>query len=272
MPAPQSAATSLPQDAAASRVVAITGAASGIGEACGQHFSARGDVVFLLDRDVEGGTRLASRLGGRSAFLPVDVADRVSVHAAFERIAARAARLNVLVNSAGVESTALLCRLGDEEWERVLDVNLKGTMLCTQAAVPLLRAAGGGSVVNIASIAGKRISYSGGVAYTASKSGVLGFTRHAAFELAVDRIRVNAVCPGPTLTPMIRRNLDQKQIDAAVAGIPLGRWVAPDEIAEAVAFLAGPGAAMCTGTAIDVDGGVLVSNGSRYQDYFAART
>ena len=267
----QSAATSSQQNAAEPRAVVVTGAASGIGEACSRLFAARGDTVFLLDRDVEAGGQLASRLGPGCAFLEVDVANPASVAAAFYRVSAEAGRLQVLINSAGVESTALLSRLPEEEWDRVLDVNLKGTMLCTQAAVALLRAAGGGSVVNVASIAGKRISYSGGVAYTASKGGVLGFTRHAAFELAADRIRVNAVCPGPTLTPMIRRNLEQARIDAVVASIPLGRWVMPEEVAEVAAFLAGPAAAMCTGTSIDVDGGVLVSNGSRYQDYFAAR-
>ena len=272
MPPTQSVAMSPPHAASSPRVVAVTGAASGIGEACSRLFAARGDTVLLLDRDADAGSRLASLLGSGGFFLETDVADRASVAAAFDRIAAQAGRLHVLVNSAGVESTSLLSRLPEEEWDRVLDVNLKGTMLCTQAAVPLMRAAGGGSVVNVASIAGKRISYSGGVAYTASKGGVLGFTRHAAFELAVESIRVNAVCPGPTLTPMIRRNLRQAQIEAAVATIPLGRWVKPEEIADAVAFLAGPAAAMCTGTSIDVDGGVLVSNGSRYQDYLAART
>jgi NAD(P)-dependent dehydrogenase (short-subunit alcohol dehydrogenase family) len=255
----------------APRVVAVTGGANGIGEACSRLFAARGDTVFVLDRDVEAGDRLAARLGGRSRYFDLDVSDRASVRDVFGRIAREAGFLHVLVNSAGVESTALLSSLPEADWDRVLDTNLKGTMLCTQAAVPLMKAAGGGSVVNIASIAGKRISYSGGVAYTASKGGVLGFTRHAAFELAVDGIRVNAVCPGPTLTPMIRRNLSQERMDAAVATIPLGRWVRPEDIAEATAFLAGPAAAMCTGTSLDVDGGVLVSNGSRYQDYFAAR-
>jgi 3-oxoacyl-[acyl-carrier protein] reductase len=127
-------------------------------------------------------------------------------------------------------------------------------------------------LVNVASVAGKRISYSGDVAYTASKGGVLGFTRHAAFELAASQIRVNAVCPGPTLTPMILRNLSQERMDAVVEAVPLGRWVQPADVANVIEFLAGDGAAMCTGTSIEVDGGVMVSNGSRYQDYFAARS
>jgi len=255
----------------APRVTAVTGGANGIGEACSRLFAARGDTVFVLDRDAAAGERLCAELRGGSRFLALDVASRTAVADVFRRIGEQAGRLDVLVNSAGVESKALLASLHEEDWDRVLDVNLKGTMLCTQAALPWLKAAGGGSVVNIASIAGKRISYSGDVAYTASKGGVLGFTRHAAFELAVDGIRVNAICPGPTLTPMIRRNLSQQRMDAVVTTVPLGRWVQPEDVAEAVAFFAGPASAMCTGTSIDVDGGVMVSNGSRYQDYFAAR-
>ena len=173
MSATQSAGRSRPEDGQA-RVVAVTGGASGIGEACSRHFAAAGDLVFVLDRDAGAGRQLAAALGAGVRFLETDVGDRDSVRSAFDAIAAHSGRLQVLVNSAGVESTALLESLPEEDWDRVLAINLKGTMLCTQAAVGPMRMAGGGSVVNIASIAGKRISYSGGVAYTASKGGVLG--------------------------------------------------------------------------------------------------
>lgn len=252
------------------RVVAVTGGANGIGAACARLFATRGDAVFILDRDAQAAQAVVEACPG-SRFVQVDVASSASVEAAFAEIGRVTGQLDVLVNSAGVESRSLLANLPEENWDRVLDINLKGTMLCTKAAVPLMKA-DGGSVVNVASIAGKRISYSGDVAYTASKGGVLAFTRHAAFELAVHNIRVTAVCPGPTLTPMITRNLSQQRMDAVVETVPLGRWVQPEDIANAVEFLAGPGSAMCTGTSIDVDGGVLVSNGSRYKDYFAARS
>ncbi len=253
------------------RVVAVTGGASGIGAACVQRFAAGGAAVAILDRDAAAAAALAKTCPA-SRFIAVDVADGASVGAAFAALEAAFGRLDVLVNSAGIESRTLLANLGEDAWDRVVDVNLKGTMLCTQAAVRMMKRQGsGGSIVNVASVAGKRISYSGDVAYTASKGGVLAFTRHAAFELGVDRIRVNAVCPGPTLTPMILRNLSPERRDAVVETVPLGRWVQPEDVANVVEFLAGDGAAMCTGTSIDVDGGVLVSNGSRYQDYFAAR-
>lgn len=253
------------------RVVAVTGGANGIGAACVRLFAERGDSVAILDRDAAAAQAIVSECPS-SRFIAVDVADSASVRSAFAEIDDAFGRIDVLVNSAGIESRELLATMTDDSWDRVIDVNLKGTMLCTQAAAQIMRREGtGGSVVVVASVAGKRISFSGGVAYTASKGGVLGFTRHAAFELAADRIRVNAVCPGPTLTPMILRNLTPERIEAVVDTVPLGRWVQPVDIAYAVEFLAGPGASMCTGTSIEIDGGVMVSNGSRYEDYFAAR-
>lgn len=252
-----------PSAAAVRKVFAVTGGASGIGEATAKLLTERGHAVVVLDRDAADGYPGSRR---------VDVGDAAGVRAAFEFIAAEFDRLDGLVNSAGVESRTLLRNVGEEGWDRVLDINLKGTMLCTQAAAALMRRGGqGGAIVNVASIAGKRISYSGDAAYTASKAAVLGFTRHAAFELGIDRIRVNAVCPGPTLTPMISRNLSPQRIAEVETTVPLGRWVQPLDVAQAIEFLLGDGAAMCTGTSIDVDGGVLVSNGSRYEDYFATR-
>jgi NAD(P)-dependent dehydrogenase (short-subunit alcohol dehydrogenase family) len=237
------------------RIVAVTGGANGIGAACVRVFAARGDSVFILDRDAGAARQLMEECPG-SRFIAIDVADSRSVTAAFAEIDSISGQLDVLVNSAGIESKSLLTSVSEENWDRVLDVNLKGTMLCTQAAARMMKRARSGSVVNVASVAGKRISFSGDVAYTASKGGVLGFTRHAAFELAADQIRVNAVCPGPTLTPMILRNLSQERMDAVVQAVPLGRWVQPSDVANMIEFLAGDGAAMCTG----------------YQDYFAART
>ena len=250
-------------------VIAVTGGAAGIGAATVRLLAERGHTVVALDRDRTGGEGLATQ--GLCTYLPVDVADKASVQAAFAAVDERFGGLDGLVNSAGIESRSLIEAITEEGWDRVIDVNLKGTMLCTQAAVPLLRRRGGGSIVNVASIAGKRISYSGDAVYTASKGGVLGFTRHAAFELAIDRIRVNAICPGPTRTPMIERNLSAERMAAVAEMVPLGRWVEAADVAEAIAFLLGGGSSMCTGTSIDVDGGVLVSNGSRYADYFAAR-
>lgn len=250
---------------ASGRVVAVTGGASGIGAATARLLAAQGQRVVVLDREA------GAAAPERATFFGVDVTQPDLVHAAFEHIFQTFGRLDGLVNSAGIESRSLLGQMTAAQWDRVMDVNLKGTMLCSQAAAALMKRGGGGAIVNVASIAGKRMSYSGDSAYTASKGAVLAFTRHAAFELAIDHIRVNAVCPGPTLTPMIHRSLSQQRMDAVVQTVPLGRWVQPDDVAHAICFFLGDGAAMCTGTTLDVDGGVLVSSGSSYRDYFSAR-
>lgn len=254
----------------ADRIAIVTGAASGIGAAAARALAAAGARVALLDRDAAGAKSGAAVISGARAYT-ADVSDKTQVEAAFADVARDFGGIDILVNNAGVESVYTVERMPEAEWDRVLAVNLKGAMLCTQAAIAPMRARKGGAIVNVASVAGKRISFSGGASYTAAKAGLLGFTRHAAFELGIHRIRVNAVCPGPTLTPMIERNLDQARRKGVEATVPLGRWVVPDDVANAIVFLAGDGAAMCTGTSIDVDGGVLVSNGSRYEDYFAHR-
>lgn len=255
------------QPAGPTRVHAVTGGASGIGAATARLLAGRGHGVVVLDLGAP------PELAPGTTFVEIDVADEASVQRAFADIAQRYGSLQGLVNCAGIESKRLVANMSSQDWRRVVDVNLTGTMLCTREAAALMRAGGcGGSVVNVASIAGKRMSYSGDAAYTASKAAVLGFTRHAAFELAADRIRVNAVCPGPTLTPMITRNLDAQRIEAVAAAVPLGRWVQPEDVAEAIAFLLSDGAAMCTGTSLDVDGGVLVSNGTPVEEYFRHRT
>lgn len=252
------------------KVAIVTGAASGIGEACAHAFARAGARVAMFDRDAPALSNAARAIDGALPVV-VDVADRTSVEHGVRDACEAFGGVDVLVNSAGIESTYTIEHMPQTEWDRVIEVNLRGTMLCTQAVVASMSARGGGAVVNVASIAGKRISYHGGAAYTASKAGVLGFTRHAAFEFGIRRIRVNAICPGPTLTPMIRRNATEEEIAQTRTTIPLGRWVQPSDIASVALFLAGDAAAMCTGTTIDVDGGVLVSNGSSYNEYFARR-
>jgi NAD(P)-dependent dehydrogenase (short-subunit alcohol dehydrogenase family) len=256
--------------ALAGKAAIVTGAAGGIGAAAAVALAEAGARVALLDRDAGRVASAAANIAGARAY-PADITDKAAVEAAFAAVARDFGGLDILVNNAGIESMWTIEHMPEAEWDRVLAINLKGAMLCTQAAVPAMQARGGGAIVNVASVAGKRISFSGGASYTASKAGLLGFTRHAAFELGIHRIRVNAVCPGPTLTPMIERNLDAAQREGVEAIIPLGRWVRPEDVANAIVFLAGDGAAMCTGTSIDIDGGMLVSNGSPYEEYFARR-
>ncbi|OGA18655.1 MAG: hypothetical protein A3H32_14055 [Betaproteobacteria bacterium RIFCSPLOWO2_02_FULL_63_19] len=252
------------------RVAVVTGAASGIGAATARALATEGAKLALLDANEVALHTIAAELHGSEAIV-TDVASAMSIHAAFDAVMKRFGAVHVLVNSAGVIGKFTLQNMSESEMDRVLGINLKGTILCTQAAIAPMRAQGGGAVVNVASMAGKRVSYAGAANYTASKAGVLGFTWHAAFELGAYKIRVNAVCPGPTLTGMTaKRNAEQRA--EVVARIPLGRWVMPEDVSNAILFLASDDAAMCTGTSLDVDGGILVSNGSSYAEYFSVRT
>jgi NAD(P)-dependent dehydrogenase (short-subunit alcohol dehydrogenase family) len=252
------------------RVAVVTGAASGIGAAAARAFAAEGAKVALLDANAEGARAMAATIPGARAFA-VDVASGASIKAAFGAVLEAFGAVHVLVNNAGVIGKSTLQNMTEAEWDRVLDTNLKGTALCTQAVIAPMRAQGGGAVVNVSSMAGKRVSFAGATNYTASKTGVVGFTWHAAFELGAYKIRVNAVCPGPTITGMTSKRTPE-QLAAVAAKIPLGRWVLPEDVSNAILFLASDEASMCTGTALDVDGGILVSNGSSYEQYFSMRS
>jgi NAD(P)-dependent dehydrogenase (short-subunit alcohol dehydrogenase family) len=253
----------------APQTIVVTGGSSGIGAATAALLLARGHGVIALDRSEPDAAFMAAMAKGRFRYIACDLAHEDAVVQAFARVAAEHDARHGLVNSAGVESRYLLADMPVDAWDRVIDINLRGTMLCVREAAPLMRA--GASIINVASIAGKRMSYSGDAAYTASKGAVLAFTRHMAFELAGQGIRMNAVCPGPTLTPMIHRSLSAERIEAVAQTVPLGRWVSAEDVAEAIAFLLSPAAAMITGSTIDVDGGMLVSNGTPHRDYVAAR-
>ncbi|WP_419908283.1 SDR family NAD(P)-dependent oxidoreductase [Hoeflea sp.] len=250
----------------------VTGGASGIGLAVVRSLTSNGFHVFTLDRQARFQEDLTDAQAASVTFMQADLADPAAIEAAFTGIRRETSEIALLVNNAGIADACLIEDLTLAEWTNVFSVNLTAALLCIQKTLPLMRAAGGGSIINISSLAGKRMSYNGGVAYTASKTGLLGLTRHAAFEFARDNIRVNAICPGPVLTPMIFNSTSQAQRDGATEKLPLGEWVLPDDIAQAVLFLAGSASAKVTGTTLDVDSGFLVSNGAPYQDYVEHRS
>jgi 3-oxoacyl-[acyl-carrier protein] reductase len=262
-------------DEFAGKVALVTGGGNGIGAATARAFAREGAYVAVLDRAAAAAEAVAAEIatrGGRAAGYPLDVADASAFAKLAAAIAAQAGGIDILVNSAGTITRHTIAGMPADVWERVVAVNLRGPFNGTQAVLPYLRARGGGAIVNIASIAGRRISFGGGAHYSASKAGLLGFTRHAAYELAPDHIRVNAVCPGPTATAF-GGAMPTPEARAKRAGkIPLGRMVEPEDITDAVLFLAGDRARMCTGVALDVDGGVLISNDVPYDEYFAKMT
>jgi NAD(P)-dependent dehydrogenase (short-subunit alcohol dehydrogenase family) len=158
-----------------------------------------------------------------------------------------------------------------EAWENTVSVNLNGAFYCCQAVMPGMIETGGGKIVNIASLAASRMSKLGGADYTASKYALVGFSHHLAFELAAHKINVNTVCPGATLTPLVMSKTTEEFRGTIGKQVPLGRWVSPEDIAEAVLFLASDRSAMITGVVLDVDGGQLLGIAADYQEDLARR-
>jgi NAD(P)-dependent dehydrogenase (short-subunit alcohol dehydrogenase family) len=195
-----------------------------------------------------------------------DVADPQAVESAIGEIVSRLGRIDAVVSSAGVRSAWSIAKMSYAEWQRVMDINLSPSFYCIKAAAPHMKAVGGGAIVLISSTAGKHLSLHGGANYTTAKAGMLGLARQAAFELAPDHIRVNVVCPGPTRTAM-----SAKSTWPAEKLVPLGSWIAPEDVANGILFLCSDMARMCTGTTLDIDGGFLLANGVTVEDYFGKR-
>jgi len=258
----------------AGKVALVTGGGNGIGAATCRAFAAAGARVAVLDRAAGAAEAVAAEIargGGNATAHAVDVADRGVFTALAAAIAEAAGGIDILVNGAGTTVRAMIADMRPEDWDRVIAVNLTGALNGIQAVLPHMRKRGGGAIVNVASIAGQRISFGGTANYTASKAGLLGLTRHAAYELAPDGIRVNAVCPGPTATGFSGAIPSAETKAERARKIPLGRMCEAEDIADPILFLAGDAARMITGVALTVDGGVLVKNDTPYEEYFRRR-
>ena len=234
----------------------VTGGASGIGRASARLLAAAGARVALADRDVEGARALASEIGSAAVAIELDVADRTSIESALAEAEARLGVPDILVNSAGIGACTAFWESEPEEFDYVLRVNLTGTFLAARAFTRRLLAVGRpGAIVNVAST-NAFIPATGLAAYCASKGGVLMFTRVAAMELGARGIRVNAIAPGSTLTGMTTMAFTRPPMEQGfLRHTPMGRFGQPEDIAQAVLYLASPLSAWVTGHLLVVDGG-----------------
>jgi 2-keto-3-deoxy-L-fuconate dehydrogenase len=231
----------------------VTGAGSGIGEAVARRLHEEGAEVILTNVSAEPVEAIAAELGERASALPLDVRDEAAVRQVVRDV-------DVLANVAGIGSTTPAPHTPLEVWEDVLAVNARGTFLCCKHAIPGMVERGGGSIVNMASIAGL-VGLRNRVAYSASKGAVIAMTRALAVDHVADGVRVNAVCPGTVDTPWVRRLVEDvgESLDALRARQLMGRLGTTEEIAGAVAYLASDEAVFVTGTAFVIDGGLTAA-------------
>ena len=241
------------------QIAVVTGAGRGIGRAVAMKLAGAGADVVCVSRTAENSEKVAGevRTAGRKAWaLAVDVADAAAVNAASEKILTEAGRVNILVNNAGVTRDNLVMRMSDAEWDEVMNTNLKGAFHFTRAFSRSFLKQRSGRIVNIASVIGL-IGNAGQCNYAASKAALIGFTKSIARELASRGITVNAVAPGFTETDMTAGLRDEWKAEM-LKQIPLACFGKPEDIAEAVLFLAGPGARYVTGQVLTVDGGMVM--------------
>ena len=241
-------------------VAIVTGGAQGIGKAIVRRLADDGAEVIVADLNVEAAQRTAKEMedkGRKARAAGVDVADSKSVNQMIETTLASLSRIDILINNAGITRDNLLVRLGDDDWDAVLNVNLKGMFLCTRAVAKVMMKQRSGRIVNISSVVGL-IGNPGQANYAASKAGILGLTRTVARELAPRGITVNAIAPGFIETDMTK-HLPEKAKDAFLNAIPLGRAGSPEDVANVVAFLVSEDAAYITGQVIHVDGGMVMT-------------
>ena len=252
------------------KVAIITGGGSGIGRATAILFSRHGALSVILDQNAEASQRVTyeiEREGGRALAVCADVSSSSAVMAAFDQIRERTSKLNILVNNAGIYYFKTAVTLDEPEWQRCMDVDLKGTWLCCKYGLPMMIAAGGGSIINVASTHAVR-AQEHAFPYGVAKGGMLSLTLSLAVDYGQDRVRVNAICPGLVFSPLSdqyfasNRNLDPEQL---VHMQPLTVKISPEDVANAALFLASDMARCITGTTIFVDGGRTISSGIRHE-------
>lgn len=245
------------------KIALVTGAGRGIGKAIALTLAKEGADVAVNDVDGANADVTASevqRLGRKSIAISADVSKENEVQEMVARIVREWGGIDILVSNAGIGNQVLVEDMSAEDWHRVMGVNLDGPFYCSKAVIPSMKNRGGGKIIIISSLAARKMSIGNCAAYTASKSGLLGFVRHLAFEIGPYKINVNAILPGLTITPMVVGSATHESVQAYKDRFPLRDVNTPEDIANAVLFLASSMSRTVTGTTIDVDAGEQVVN------------
>lgn len=237
------------------KTAVVTGGGRGIGRAAAEAIHAAGANVAVLDRDGPAARSAAVPFGDRGLGLEADVSRSGDVEAAVAEAKARYGGIDILINNAGVDAAISILDMDEDEWDRVLSINLKSVFLVTKAVLPSMIERGGGSVVSLASIVARQGAMNGGIHYAASKGGIIAFTKTLARQMATYNVRANAVAPGVVDTDLIAANMAPEVRTRIEAAIPTGRLGSPQEIGTAIAFLASPASSYITGATLDANGG-----------------
>ena len=241
------------------KTAVVTGGCRGIGKAIVKRFLNDGALVYAFDYVIPGTDEIfieEPELNSRVHCVQVDVTDEVSVNSAFERVIKESGRIDILVNNAGITRDNLLLRMSATEWDAVINTNLKGAFLCVKAVARQMMSQRDGRIINMGSVVGV-MGNAGQSNYSASKAGLIGFTKSTAKEFASRNILVNLIAPGYVITPMTEKLTDDQK-KQFLDVIPLKRGATPEDIASAVAFFAGKDSSYITGQVLHVDGGMIM--------------